>query len=189
MSTRMKLPQCDREPDVVAAVRSGRWSSAWGEEIRRHTAACAVCAEVAMAAQEFQREAERAGSDLERPGVGLPSAGLVWWKAQLAARRAAERRAAEPILLVERLAYAMGVLAALVAGVWQWPRFTAWLHHSQTLQPTPGFPYLEYSTPGAWLHGLTAAWFGQIPAVLLAANAAAFLTLMIFAAYVVWRED
>src|SRR5271157_2116464 len=179
MSKSMKLPQCDREQEVVDALRSGRWASAWGDDIRQHAAVCAVCAEVALAAQEFQREAELAQAELQQPGAGLPSAGLVWWKAQRAARRAAEQRAAEPIMLVERAAYALGALAAVVLGVWQWPRLAAWLH--QTLIPvslpasaaTP-----EYSSSGAWLHWLAPAWSAQTPAFLLAATAAAFLTLM-----------
>ena len=86
----MKLPHCDREQEVVGALRSGRWASAWGEDLRQHVAVCAVCAEVAYVAQEFQREEELARDELRQPGAGLPSAGLVWWKAQLAARRAAE---------------------------------------------------------------------------------------------------
>lgn len=186
----MKLPQCDREQEVVDALRSGRWASVWGEEIRQHAAVCAVCAEVALAAQEFQREAERARADLQQPDAGLPSAGLVWWKAQRAARRAAEQRAAEPMVLVERLAYAAGALAALGLGVWQWPRIAGWLHRAQTLASLPHFaPLPEYSSRGGWLHRLAPAWPGQIPAFLLAASAAAFLAFMVFAAYVVWRED
>jgi hypothetical protein len=186
----MKLPQCDREQEVVDALRSGRWASAWGDDIRQHTAACAVCAEVALAAQEFQREAERAHAELQQPGAGLPSAGLVWWKAQRAARRAAEQRAAEPIMLVERAAYALGALAVLVLGVWQWPRLAAWFHRTPppgSLPPIAAVP--EYSSSGAWLHWFSPAWLGQTPAFLLAATAAGFLTLMVFTAYVVWRED
>jgi len=114
----MKLPHCDREQEALDALRSGRWGSAWGEQIRQHAAACAVCAEVALVAQEFQRENELARTELQQPVGGLPSAGLVWWKAQLAARRAAERRAAAPIVLVERVACALGSLAALGLGAW-----------------------------------------------------------------------
>jgi len=186
----MKLPQCDREPEVVDALRSGRWETAWGEEIRQHAATCAVCAEVAFAAQEFQREEKLAWGELQPPGAGLPSAGLVWWKAQRAARRAAEQRAAAPMVLVERAAYALGTLAALVLGVWQWPRITGWLHRAQGPEPLARFArWPEYSPSGDWLHRLAQAWTSQTPALLLAASAAAFLTLMVFAAYVVWRED
>ncbi len=104
----MKLPQCDREQEVVDALRSGRWASGWGEEIRQHAAVCAVCAEVALVAQEFQREAELARAELQQPGAGLPSAGLVWWKAQL--RRAPRRRAAR------RRAHGVGRARSICAG-------------------------------------------------------------------------
>ena len=186
----MKLPHCEREQEVLDALRSGRWAGAWGEGIRQHVAACAVCAEVALVAQEFQREDELARTELQQPGAGLPSAGLVWWKAQMAARRAAQQRAAGPIVFVERVAYGLGALAAIGLGVWQWPRIVAWLHQAQTAAPIADFS----ATPGdssavEWLHRLAQAWPGQTPAFLLAASAAVFLTFLLFAAYVVWRED
>ena len=160
-----------------------------GDEIRQHAAACAVCAEVALVAQEFQREEELAATELKQPGAGLPSAGLVWWKAQLAARRAAEQRAAEPVVFVERAAYALGALSTLVLGVWEWPRIAGWLHRAET-PPLPRFPVMpDYSAGGDWLHRLAQAWTTQTPALLLAACAAAFLTLLVFTAYVAWRED
>ncbi|MFZ0959742.1 MAG: hypothetical protein WAO35_02470, partial [Terriglobia bacterium] len=93
-------------------------------------------------------------------------------------------------VLVERLAYAVGALAALGLGVWQWPRIADWLHHARSLASMPGLAAMpEYASSGDWLHLLAQPWPGQIPAFLLAASAAAFLTLIAFAAYVVWRED
>jgi hypothetical protein len=187
---RMKLPQCDREQEVLDALRSGRWASAWGEEIRQHVTGCAVCAEVALVAKEFQREAELVQAELEQPGARLPSAGLVWWKAQLAARRAAERRAAEPIVLVERVAYVLSASVVLGFCIGQWPRIAAWLHRAETPAFMPRFQALpDYSSGGGWLHWLAQAWPAQTPLFLLAASAAAFVTLIVFAAYVVWREE
>ena len=183
----MNLPQCDREQEVLDALRSGRWASAWGAELRQHAATCAVCAEVAFVAQEFRREAELAPAELP---AGLPSAGLIWWKAQRAARREAEQRAAEPILLVERAAYALGALVTLGLGIWQRPRITAWLHHSPS--PAPSHPLMalsEHPSSGDWLHRLAPSWPAQAQLFLLAASAVAFLTFMAFAAYAVWRED
>jgi len=186
----MKLPHCDREQEVVDALRSGRWASAWGEEIRQHVAVCTVCAEVAFVTREFQREDELARTELGQPGAGLPSAGLVWWKAQLQARRAAEQRAAEPIVWAERAAYALGALATLGLGVWQWPRIAAWLQRAASLAPIPRSAAMpEYSSGSEWLHQLAQAGTGQTPLLLLAASAVAFLTVIAFAAYVVWRED
>ena len=170
----MKLPSCDREQEVLDALRSGRWASVWGEEIRQHVAACAVCAEVASVVQEFQKEGELARAELQQPGATLPSAGLVWWKAQLAARRAAAERAAEPIVLVERAASVLVILAAVGLGIWQWPRIAV---------------MLEYFVDAEWPHRLLQGWFGQTPNLLLAGSAAACLTLVALAAYVVWREE
>ena len=54
-------------------------------------------------------------------------------------------------------------------------------------RPLRGNP--EYSWTGEWLHWFAQAWTNQPSTLLLVATAAVFLTLMVFAAYVVWRED
>jgi len=186
----MKLPNCDREQEVVDAMRSGRWASAWGDELRQHAEDCAVCAEVVFAAQEFQREAELAGTEFRQPGVNLPSAGLVWWKAQLAARRAAEQRAAAPMVLVERVAFALGTLAAIGLAVWKWPAIASWIFRAGTSASTPRYAATPgYSSAGGWLRWLGQAWTSQPSTLLLVATAAISFSLMVFAAYVVWRED
>ena len=186
----MKLPNCDREQEVVDALRSGRWASAWGDDIRRHAENCPVCAEVAFAAQMFQQEADLARTELEQPGTRLPSAGLVWWKAQLAARRSAEQRAAAPIVWVERAACVLGVFALLGVTVWKWPFISGWLFRVGTstsaAHPTAA---PDYSWTVEWVHRLAQAWSGQSSTPLIVATAAVFLTLMVFAAYVVWREE
>ena len=185
----MKLPQCDREQEVVDALRSGRWANAWGDEIRQHAEHCAVCAEVAFAALAFQHEVELASTELQEPGPRLPSAGLVWWKAQLAARRAAEQRAAAPMVWVGRAACVLGTLAALGLAVWKWPLIASWLFRSGTSANAPRYTTApEYSFTGDLLHWLARVWSSQSASLLLA-TAAAFLTLMLFAAYVVWREE
>jgi len=186
----MKLPNCDREQEVLDALRSGRWASAWGDELRQHAENCAVCAEVAFAAQEFQREAELARTEFQQPGTRLPSAGLVWWKAQLAARRAAEQRAAASMLWVERAAYVLGAVAVMGLGIWKWSIVAGWLSRFGVSESavrsaaTPG-----YSRTGEWLHWLGQAWNSEPSTLLLVATAAVFFSLMVFAAYVVWGED
>ena len=184
----MSFPHCHREQEVVGALRSGRWTSAWGEEIRKHVAACAVCAEVAVVARKFQHETELAQSEFGQLGASLPSAGFVWWKAQLAARRAAEQRATAPITLAERAAFALGAFAVLVLSTWQWPQISAWLQTEMVASPFGLLTMPDFSATGDWLRRLAMAWPSQMPAFLLAAGAA-FLTLMVLAAYVVWQDD
>ena len=179
----MTIPQCDRERQVIDALRSGRWSGPWGEEIREHAAACPVCSEVVLVA-----EAMRQGDGQAQAEARLPSAGLVWWKAQLAARRAAEERAAQPIAWVERMAQFFGVLALVGVGVWQWPRLVAWLSGSKRPNRVPDVS----AGIGDWAQQVfqsLARGFGQSPGYLLLVSAGVFLALLAFAAYVVWREE
>jgi hypothetical protein len=179
----MKIPQCDREQQVLDALQSGRWAGPWGEEIRRHAAACTACSEVVLVAEALRHEEELAQTE-----VRLPSAGLVWWKAQLAARRAAEERAAQPIAWVERMVQVFGVLALLGLGFWQWPRIVGWLGGSKSLIRMP-----ESSTGLAdWARELFRSFaqgFGRFPGYLLLVSAGVFLTLVASAAYAVWREE
>ncbi|MGH9433797.1 MAG: hypothetical protein ACRD3T_19885 [Terriglobia bacterium] len=178
----MKIPNCDREQEVVNALVSGRWTSAWGEEIRQHAATCSVCREVAFVAEALRAEAEAADH------VRLPGAGLVWWKAQLAARRAAEERAAQPITLVERAAQALSALAAFGLVAWQWPRITSWFGTTRSLVRPVAAP-----ANADWVHhlaqGVAQAWPVQSPGFLVIVSIGAFLTVTGFAAYVTWREE
>jgi hypothetical protein len=179
----MRIPQCEREREVIEALRSGRWSGPWGEEIRAHAAVCAVCSEVAPVAEALHRDAEGRQQDAR-----LPSAGLIWWKAQLAARRAAQERAALPIAWVERLAQVLGALAVLGLGWWQWPRILAWW--SGPSRPL-GIGDVTASSAD-WARELLrqlAVVSSQSPGYLLVASAGALLTLLAFAAYVVWLEE
>ena len=128
----MNIPQCQREQEVLDAVRSGRWSGPWGEELRRHAAVCPACAEVAMVAAALGSAYEDACAEAR-----LPSAGLVWWRAQLAARRAADKRAAQPIALAERAAQAAAAFSAVGLTVWQWPRIAGWWSAAQAYTSGP----------------------------------------------------
>jgi hypothetical protein len=179
----MRVPQCDREQQVLDALQSGRWAGPWGEEIRRHAAACAVCSEVVLVAEALRHEEELAQTE-----VRLPSAGLVWWKAQLAARRAAEERAAQPIAWVERMVQVFGALALLGTGLWQWPRILGWLGGSKSLMriPEPSAGIADWSRE---FFQSFAKGFGRSPGYLLLVSAAVLLTLVTSAAYAVWREE
>jgi len=119
---------CEREAELVEALTSGRWPDACGEDLRRHAATCAVCAEVVLVARAL-------GSAEARVEMALPTAGLVWWKAQMRARREAAERAAQPIAIVEGLAWVCGVLCLLGTAIWQRSWIEEWLNwFAQTTQ-------------------------------------------------------
>ena len=179
----MKIPQCEHEQEVIEALRSGRWAGAWGQEIRMHAAACPVCSEVALVAEALGLESKRQYDE-----APLPSPGLIWWKSQLALRRAAEERAAQPIALAERVAQVFGLIAALGLSWWQWPRILGWWAGSARTLSLSSRP-ADYSD---WLRRVfdaLASILSQSPTYLVVASTAAFLMLLAFAAYVVWREE
>jgi len=110
----MRVAYCEHETELVEALTSGRWPQACGDELRRHAGTCAVCWEVARVAQALEQESAQTTVEMM-----LPAAGLVWWKAQLRARREAAERADQPIAIVEGLAWVCGVLCLLGTAVWQ----------------------------------------------------------------------
>jgi len=112
----MKWPPCEREPEVMEAVQSGRL-----EELRSHISACPACADLVVVLESFQKEGQLPPDD-----VRLPTAGLVWFKSQLRARREATEEALKPVSVAEKVAYT-SVLAGLIAALaWEWPQFGKW---------------------------------------------------------------
>ena len=98
---------CDQEPKVLEAVRSGHWD----ESLRVHVASCSVCRDVVLVSEFLLKENEEAAAQAH-----LPDAGLVWWKAQLLARREAAQRAVRPIALIEKITGG-GLLALVLTGI------------------------------------------------------------------------
>jgi len=124
----MKSPtHCENEPAVLVAVQSGDWATPTAEPLRAHVADCAVCAEVLLVAQYFARERDAAAGE---PHV--PAAGLIWWKAQLRARREAVERATRPIAIAQAVTFTWVVLSLIGLLVWQWPAVARWLSGTGT---------------------------------------------------------
>jgi len=113
---------CELEGLVLEAVRSGRWPERCDAELRAHVSQCPVCADVVLVAEHLEL-----ASDIATAEIALPPAGLVWWKAQLKARREAVQRASEPIAWVERAAGVVSLAAVVALGIWQWDWLRAWL--------------------------------------------------------------
>jgi hypothetical protein len=97
----MKALDCGFESEVLAAVLEGRWPERADAELRVHSATCTICAEVAAVGAAFEAERETL-----RTEAALPDGGLVWWRAQLRARREAAKMAGRPITAAQVLALA-----------------------------------------------------------------------------------
>ncbi len=107
----MKHKGCENEPRILEALGQGVAPGSMEEPLRRHIAGCSSCTEVVSVYELFQNDSEQLSA-----AAPLPNAGRVWWRATLAARRAAAERALRPILIVEKAALAIGggVLLALL---------------------------------------------------------------------------
>jgi hypothetical protein len=102
------LPQCQRERELAAVVRAGRWADACEPELRAHVAGCAECQDVLVIA-ELMLEADR-GAD-----VRVPSAAQMWSRLAVRTRAERERAAARPVVWLQGIAAACGVGVALTA--------------------------------------------------------------------------
>jgi hypothetical protein len=165
----MNLQHCEKESLVIEATRRGYWE----EELRAHAADCTVCGDAALAAQFLQ---EMQAADLA--DVKVPSAGWMWWRAQLMAKRAAAERATQPITLVEQMAGACAALSLIGVLVWQWHSIRAWVA----------------SLGGTWHSGSFAAYAFvanrlQESSMLVIFSASAFLIFLAVAAYLIWAEE
>lgn len=110
---------CPREREVIELVAIGQWPPRANDDLRAHVASCEACAETALVA--------RAMADADEPrDVRVPDAGIVWLRAQLAARDEARRRAARPLWLAQ---VAAAVVLVAGAGAW-WSGASGWLTHA-----------------------------------------------------------
>jgi hypothetical protein len=100
----MNLSQCAREPDVIAAAQSDRWTPA----LREHAAGCKVCTEVLLVENELRR-----ASLLSREEVRLPPADLIWLRSRLDAQQSVLR----PLSIAERWALRCALASAGIVAV------------------------------------------------------------------------
>jgi len=94
---------CEYEQAVAAALRTG----AFPEDLLAHVGSCPVCTEVMIVSQSLMQ-------DLEAGEIHVPDAGLVWRRAQAAARQQAIAKATRPI----RIARIGALVAAAIAVAW-----------------------------------------------------------------------
>ena len=168
----MKAPHCEWEQAVLDATRSRRWPD---EALRNHVASCAVCADLALVAEYLAQQGE-----LARAEAALPNPGLIWWRAQVLARREAAERATQPIAIAQRVACASGVAALLVAVILEWSKLHNWLlRHDWPLRLVERSHFIDV---------LAALWTGPSSTVFIM-GLGACLALAAFVLYIVWAGE
>lgn len=149
--------ECPLEHEVAEAIEAGRWPTACGADLVSHASSCGVCRDVAAVAGAIHDDYERL-----RAAAPLPSAGLVWWRAQLRSRHQSVETAGRAITWAQG---AGGLLAAgvlFVLGGLLWPQVEA-------SAATIGRITLAAGMGGLWLPIALAAgaWVVLAPVVLL----------------------
>ena len=111
---------CTREPEILEAVAAGRLATDAG--LQQHVTECAVCADLVQVACVLLEDRETASH-----AAAVPSADVVWVRAQMRARADAARLSARPVAVVQALgvACAVGAVAGVVGGAAWWLR--AWI--------------------------------------------------------------
>lgn len=157
--------ECAREPDVIDAIASRRWPDRADTELREHVHDCSICADLALVAAAIGEDQEASWSET----VALPSAHVVWLRAQARARAEAARQAARPIAVMQALGFATAAaLISVVIGAAAW-----WVWSRTDLLALPTIPPDGMNAMGLAVRGILLAiglWLVLAPvAVYLAA--------------------
>jgi hypothetical protein len=111
----MTPTECLREAEVLDEIGAGRWPERTPAALREHVAECEVCRDLALVASGLAADGDAARTAMA--GVPLPSAGQVWWRAELRARQEKALLAQRPITAVQVVA-TVALLLALGSGLW-----------------------------------------------------------------------
>jgi hypothetical protein len=104
----MSRSECPREQEILDALASSRWPDRLGEDLARHVHGCAFCKDLGLVAEALGADFSSA---IEQARV--PTAGLVWWRAEIRARQDSVRAASRPIALAHYLAVGCAGVVAL----------------------------------------------------------------------------
>lgn len=144
--------ECVHESDVLTMVTTGRWPERAPAELREHAASCEVCSDLAVIAVAIEADAA-AG-----PIPAVPSAGTVWWRAQIRARQEAARVVVRPITAAQALSLAalfglagavFGATASWFQGAVRW--FGGALSTFRNNVRLPEIPTLPQDLSGIWI--------------------------------------
>jgi len=151
--------ECLRAADALAAMTAGPEPELSNEELRQHADACESCREMVTVVTALRSERDRV-----RRSAPVPSAGLVWWRAQLRQRQQAALKATAPVTAIHAAAIVAVValtvvLATSVAPFVGTPSLSGWLPQVPSWVDAPrtlttDFPMLRYGLmlgATAWL--------------------------------------
>ncbi|NUO81991.1 hypothetical protein HUU05_18105 [candidate division KSB1 bacterium] len=108
----MKPLECQHEPAVLRAFKTGNWN----DFTQAHFQSCALCQERAEIGRWLQAFA--AQTDQEAPRTAY---GPIWLKAQFQSRQRAEKQVLRPLRIFRTAAEILAALAFLAVSLLSWP--------------------------------------------------------------------
>jgi len=111
------MSECVRESEVFQMIDAGRAIEQWNPDLRTHLATCEACRSVAEIAAALRETYDTGASH-----ASIPTAGSVWWRAELRSRREVVRAAERPLNFAHAVAAAamLGVATALLVRMFPW---------------------------------------------------------------------
>ncbi|PYP91584.1 MAG: hypothetical protein DMG65_07035 [Candidatus Angelobacter sp. Gp1-AA117] len=113
---------CPQEERVSAAIQAGQWPDACDPDLRAHAEGCRVCSDVVLVATALRRSYN---SMLQAAQPASP--GLLWWRAQIRQKNAALERVMQPVVVAEKVAAMIILLAVVALLVWRRADLSGWL--------------------------------------------------------------
>ncbi|HEX5413552.1 MAG TPA: hypothetical protein VFZ27_16995 [Terriglobia bacterium] len=159
----MKHQNCENESRILEALGQGVAPEALDEPLRGHITSCPACAEIISVYKLFQIDNQHLCA-----AAPVPDAGRVWWRARLAAHRAAANQAMRPIMIAERFAVAIGSGVVIALLVFAAPWLTGQMAHRKIFSGTIVYSFSLSS--------------------LIVSSAVVCLLLMAGALYALWTE-
>ena len=153
----MMLRACAFEKEVTQALKDGHWPDGCAGELRAHVAKCSGCSDLVLVTQTFQV----ARSESTRETV-LDSPGLLWWRAQLRRRNAANEQVSRPITIAQRFAFVLTLVVAVVFAASQYQHGLHWASWWAELAPTRMLHLLSGSPTPQWNLPLLIAGLGGL---------------------------
>ncbi|HTS08468.1 MAG TPA: hypothetical protein VMP68_23070 [Candidatus Eisenbacteria bacterium] len=140
----MTFRTCSYEKEIQAALKSGHWPAGCTPELRDHVDQCDSCNDLVLLTETFQTARRYSPSDSDLP------AGLIWWRAQLRMRRAADDRVSAPVTIAQLFAWAISLVAAVGFVVSQYHHGLRWASWFSDLTPnfirlSPILNHLDWS--------------------------------------------
>jgi hypothetical protein len=112
---------CSQQQKVAAAIQAGQWPEGCDPALCAHVESCLICSDEAMLAQAFRQSHSAA---LQQPQ--LPSAGILWWRAQLRRKNADLERMIHPVAVAEKIAVVFVALIVVALVGWQHEQMAVW---------------------------------------------------------------